>query len=76
MIAIGTHSLGGEECREAIRVALSLGYRRIDTASSYRNEHFVADGIECSGVPRQDIYITTKIGPKDMAKGEEGVLNA
>jgi diketogulonate reductase-like aldo/keto reductase len=79
MITIGTHSLRAEECVNTIKLALQVGYRRIDTASAYKNEHLVAQGISqflsqnAGKVSRKDIHVTTKVGPKDIAKGFEGV---
>ncbi|SFR63920.1 2,5-diketo-D-gluconate reductase B [Marinobacter daqiaonensis] len=60
-IGMGTFRLKGEEAREAVRSALSLGYRHIDTAQMYENEAAVGDGITSSGIPRRDIFITTKV---------------
>ncbi|MEA2199249.1 MAG: hypothetical protein QOJ25_3300 [Solirubrobacteraceae bacterium] len=53
----------GRECVDAVRWALELGYRHIDTAQAYGNEASVARGIEESGVPREEIFITTKFYP-------------
>jgi glycerol 2-dehydrogenase (NADP+) len=47
--------------RDAVRVALQSGYRHIDTAMAYENEKEVGQGIRDSGVPRADIWITTKL---------------
>ena len=72
-IVIGTQSLRGDKCRDAVARALSLGYRRIDTAIQYGNEAAIADAIDASGVPRADVFVTTKIGPAEMARGAQGV---
>jgi diketogulonate reductase-like aldo/keto reductase len=50
----------GEECVNAVRWALELGYRHIDTAQAYGNEKSVGEGLRQSGVPRDDVFITTK----------------
>jgi diketogulonate reductase-like aldo/keto reductase len=50
-----------------VRTALEVGYRHIDTAAYYRNEGSVGDAIKDSGVPREDLFITTKLWPKDFA---------
>ncbi len=50
-----------EACKKAVLEALALGYRHIDTAQLYRNERAVGDAIRESGIPREEIYITTKI---------------
>jgi diketogulonate reductase-like aldo/keto reductase len=65
-----------EECVNAVRWALELGYRHIDTAQAYGNEKAVGQGIRDSGVPREDVYITTKFYPakQDPAAELEGSL--
>ena len=60
-IGLGTWPLRGAECKAAVESALALGYRHIDTAAMYGNEDAVAAGIAASGVPRGDIFLTTKI---------------
>src|ERR1700756_2048791 len=52
-----------EECVDAVRWALELGYRHIDTAQAYGNEEAVGRGIRESGVPRGEIFVTTKFYP-------------
>jgi diketogulonate reductase-like aldo/keto reductase len=56
----------GEETRTAVREALALGYRHVDTARAYQNEADVAEGIEESGVPRSQIFVTTKLWNSDQ----------
>jgi 2,5-diketo-D-gluconate reductase B len=58
---MGTFRLKGDDARDAVKSALSLGYRHIDTAQMYENEAEVGDGITASGIPRRDIFLTTKI---------------
>ncbi len=53
----------GAECENAVRWALELGYRHIDTAQSYGNEESVGRGLRDSGVPREEVFITTKFYP-------------
>src|SRR5579884_1697153 len=53
----------GPECVNAVRWALELGYRHIDTAQAYGNEESVGRAIRDSGVDRDDLYITTKFYP-------------
>ncbi len=60
-IGMGTFRLKGNEARDAVKSALSLGYRHIDTAQMYGNETEVGDGITSSGIPRREIFLTTKI---------------
>ena len=51
------------ECVDAVRWALDVGYRHIDTAQAYGNEESVGRGLRESGVPRQEVFITTKFFP-------------
>ncbi|SDX22292.1 2,5-didehydrogluconate reductase DkgB [Marinobacter mobilis] len=60
-IGLGTYRLKGDLARNAVKSALSLGYRHIDTAQIYDNEAEVGDGITSSGIPRREIFVTTKI---------------
>ena len=53
----------GAACVNAVRWALELGYRHIDTAQAYGNEESVGRGLRESGVPRDQVYITTKFYP-------------
>jgi 2,5-diketo-D-gluconate reductase A len=53
----------GPECENAVRWALELGYRHIDTAQAYGNEESVGRALRASGVPREDVFITTKFYP-------------
>jgi diketogulonate reductase-like aldo/keto reductase len=53
----------GPECENAVRAALELGYRHIDTAQAYGNEESVGRGLRASGVPRSEVFITTKFHP-------------
>jgi diketogulonate reductase-like aldo/keto reductase len=53
----------GPECVNAVRWALELGYRHIDTAQAYGNEKSVGQGLRESGVPRDEVFVTTKFQP-------------
>ena len=53
----------GTECVDAVRWALELGYRHIDTAQAYGNEESVGQGLRESGVPREEVFVTTKFFP-------------
>ena len=66
-IGFGTGALRGDEAVESVRHALELGYRHIDTARIYANESEVGEGIRRSGVPRETIFVTTKIIGPDLA---------
>ena len=54
----------GRECEDAVRWALELGYRHIDTAQAYGNERSVGRALRDSGVPREELWITTKFFPR------------
>jgi diketogulonate reductase-like aldo/keto reductase len=60
-IGLGTMTLKGDVCVDAVKTALKLGYRNIDTAQNYGNEREVGEGIRASGVKREDVFLTTKI---------------
>ncbi|MBA3282185.1 MAG: aldo/keto reductase, partial [Acidimicrobiia bacterium] len=60
-IGYGTWELEGDDCLEGVMTALELGYRHIDTAQVYGNEHLVGQAITASGVDRSEIFLTTKI---------------
>ena len=66
----------GPECVNAVRWELELGYRHIDTAQAYGNEESVGVGIRESGVPREEIFITTKFypGARDPEREAQGSL--
>jgi diketogulonate reductase-like aldo/keto reductase len=66
----------GPECVNAVRWALELGYRHIDTAQAYGNEESVGQALRESGVAREEVFITTKFypGSRDPAKEAEGSL--
>lgn len=53
------------ECERSVLDAINVGYRLIDTAASYRNEEAVGNAIKKSGVPRKDLFITTKLWVQD-----------
>ena len=61
MVGFGTWDVRGEAGKKAILTALELGYRLIDTAQMYDNENIVGKAVHESGLPRQDIFLTTKL---------------
>ena len=67
MVGFGTWRLHGTGAYDSVRVALDAGCRHIDTASFYRNEAEVGRAIRDSGVPREDVFVTTKMWPDDAA---------
>lgn len=65
-LGLGTWSAKGDECRRSLRTALSLGYRYIDTASQYENQRAIGDAIATSDVPREDVFLSTKLWKTDL----------
>lgn len=59
----------GEETETAVRTALDMGYRHIDTAHAYQNERSVGKAIGESGVPREEIWVTSKLWPSEYGEG-------
>ncbi len=68
-IGLGTMTLKGDVCVNAVSAALGMGYRHIDTAAFYGNEAEVGEGIRKSGVSRDEIFLTTKVRHSDLAAG-------
>jgi diketogulonate reductase-like aldo/keto reductase len=65
MLGLGVWQVeGSRECVDAVRWALELGYRHVDTAQAYGNEESVGQGIRESGVAREEIFVTTKFFPR------------
>jgi 2,5-diketo-D-gluconate reductase B len=65
--AFGTYPLTGRACVEAIGAALEAGYRAIDTAQMYRNEADVGAALAGSGLPRDALFVTTKVHPDNFS---------
>jgi diketogulonate reductase-like aldo/keto reductase len=61
LLGLGTYNMFGEVVTDAVQTALETGYRLIDGAQMYHNEKEVGEGIRRSGIPRDEIFITTKI---------------
>ncbi|KAF6255387.1 Aldo/keto reductase [Scenedesmus sp. NREL 46B-D3] len=66
LIGLGTFKARGESLKQAIRTALQHGIRHIDTASIYKNEDDIAAVLKEQGVPRQDVFITSKVSPYEQ----------
>ncbi len=65
-LGFGTWQITGSDATEAVRDALEIGYRQIDTARMYGNEKEVGAGLASSGVDRSEIFLTTKIFPGEF----------
>jgi len=77
MLGLGVWQVpDGAECERAVRWALDSGYRHIDTAQAYGNEGSVGRALRDSGIPREDVFITTKFYParRDPVAEIEGSL--
>ena len=73
-IALGTWSMKGQEAARAVASALEIGYRYIDTTEAYENEDGVGEGLRASGVPRDQVFVTTKF--QRQWHGRESVRTA
>jgi 2,5-diketo-D-gluconate reductase B len=69
-LGFGTWLVTGDDATQGVRDALEIGYRQIDTARAYENEREVGRGIADSGVPRDEIFLTTKIPHDDAAAAD------
>jgi 2,5-diketo-D-gluconate reductase B len=69
VIGLGTWQLRGNSAIKAVQAALDAGYRHIDTAPIYGNESEVGEAIRTHATPRDDIFVTTKVWPSDVADG-------
>ena len=80
LTGLGVYQITDEfECRNTVESALDIGYRLIDTAQAYHNEKFVGDAIKQSNIPREELFITTKLwladtGYKSTIKAFENSL--
>jgi diketogulonate reductase-like aldo/keto reductase len=63
LLGLGTWQAQGKRAYEAVRYALELGYRHLDTATMYRNEAEVGRAVRDSGIPRAELFLTTKLPP-------------
>lgn len=61
VLALGTWLIDGNQVKEVVNNALQIGYRHIDTAQAYANERGVGEAIRMSGIPREEIFVTSKI---------------
>ena len=80
MIGLGT-SLRGKKTKtdsqtfvNSVKFAIECGYRHIDTAKIYNNENLVGNAIKLCGIPREELFVTSKLYPEDM--GYEKSLKA
>lgn len=74
MLGLGVYDMYAADAERAVQDALQIGYRLIDTAEMYRNEAEIGNAVRASGIPRQDIFITTKIA--NPSQGYDSTLRA
>ncbi|WP_052359824.1 aldo/keto reductase [Actinoplanes friuliensis] len=74
LLGFGTWQIRGDAAYEAVREALEAGYRHLDTATMYGNEAEVGRALRDSGVPRDEVFVTTKL-PPDRAGRERATLD-
>jgi diketogulonate reductase-like aldo/keto reductase len=80
-LGLGTWRIGDGEAAQVVRDAIEIGYRHIDTAQAYGNEHGVGQGVRASGVARDRVFVTTKLAAECKSYAEakdliEGSLKA
>ena len=61
ILGYGVYQVTPEECERCVADAIAVGYRSIDTAQAYHNEEGVGRAVKRSGVPRHELFITTKV---------------
>ena len=69
VVGLGVAELSDEETQRAVTTALEAGYRLIDTAAAYGNEEAVGRAIAASGIPREELFVTTKVATQDQGYG-------
>ncbi len=76
ILGLGTYSLHGATCVNSVKAALASGFRKVDTASAYGNEKEVGQGIRESGVPREEIFVATKLYPDQYSNPDAAIEEA
>jgi 2,5-diketo-D-gluconate reductase A len=64
-LGLGVYKIPDDEAQDAVRTAIEVGYRHIDTATLYENERGVGAGVRDSGIARDDVFVTTKVWNSD-----------
>lgn len=65
VLGFGVFQIPAEETEQAVADALAAGYRKFDTAAAYENEEAVGRALAAGGVPREELFITTKLWVQD-----------
>ena len=74
ILGFGVFQIPADQTEQAVTDALAAGYRHLDTAASYMNEEAVGRAIAASGIPREELFVTTKVWVQDA--GEEATTRA
>ena len=61
VLALGTWFIDDDKAADAVKSAVQIGYRHVDTAQAYGNERGVGEGIRTCGVPREQLFVTSKV---------------
>lgn len=72
-LGLGTFNLNDDHCRRVVAGGIKAGYRHVDTAEMYQNERAVGEGIRDSGVPREEVFVTSKVWRDHL---HDGLLQA
>ncbi|MGW6060289.1 aldo/keto reductase [Streptomyces sp. NPDC055189] len=72
ILGFGVYQIPSEDTEQAVGDALAAGYRSLDTAASYGNEEAVGRAIKSSGIPRDDLFVTTKLWVSDAGEDKAG----
>lgn len=74
-LALGTWLIDDDKVVDAVRAAIEIGYRHIDTAQAYGNERGVGEGVRTCGIPRNQIFVTSKVAAehKDYRSAADGI---
>lgn len=70
LLGLGTWDVRGDVCTRIVRQAIALGYRHVDTAQAYENEREIGEGIRNSGLPREELHVTTKVWWTQLAPAD------
>ncbi len=71
LLGLGTWQLQGRTAEQIVTRALEVGYRHIDTATMYGNEAQIGRALAASGIPRADVFVTTKLPPQRVGRERE-----
>ena len=67
MLGFGTWCIDDDKAAEAVKTAIDLGYRHIDTAQAYGNERGVGEGVRTCGVPRDELFVVSKVAAENKS---------